>query len=1248
MKIKFFEKNIFDPTAREKPTIRTNDKVKTGLGNITSDYKKQYKSEPLERQIRQIKIPIENLKFYTDGSKFMGTFKKVDITSGEPEIISSVETAGRTKRINVELSTQITPEMQDEETSSDTQFIREPKLFNPACFINIGNFFKRFSDGWSDLNSYINAYSSNDSFQRVSKFRAFWDFMRSSLRQQLYHPDIYVRNLQLQTKTLPPEIGSLSDISDNEVTLDAVDDRNQRAIPVEIKYGILKNTITDIQYWKYSGKIKNEYSIKDFSLYGYGGSAKVITPLRHKVSMENAKATQVKQNGDPLDNGFSEFMNNYAPINLQTTDFVFTPWGSSPSYGFIITLSAKYNNFLNNYKSLYSIFNDVFQPYFLRWTRNDIRYLTLVALDQVNSVFIDITYVRGFGSTISQHGINQAQTSLNSELSALSEQIEILLRESAPDNIQPVFPVNRLPGRSKNLTLSDGSIGLAPAENRVLLNGDYVTNRGKTRETPPTGTPWSPGEDMQSIERTEFFTFATLSLTRGKMRPAGADISETALQNFKDDILPIGLSPPGDNSYQIVDMDELGDFIFIKNNGLEKINRNEIQSLIIKYLDNSQDTARFGSDGRQVDWNTQEDIGWQLMIASLFRALKYDFANQLLRSSRSGADAINSPDLGIFTRFYNANRNNLENLRRIFTSKRTIFSLELLTTFVDLNIEDRNLLQTITRSDWPWVKLSALNYKQPEEGQTQGKIVMFLTRAEEAPVPNRNYFDSVQIAGRPLSFSTAEYQDYLNKDDSDNEYKQRGAEYKWPANKNFLSEESTVPLIFKKAGTSRTLGTRSSDLVRKSTVKTVEKKVFPRFLAGLKVIDFDFDSTKFEITFEGNIAATRFQAISVKSPEGVFITRELRPTGTGFTRTQVGNNTNFKWENIPDFFNLKNNKEYVFEITAGANNEELKLFIPRPGLPGFHFVEDLKIQDNDLDFTLRKFGSFDISSQFINVSIQNPNGTDFIAAQDEQDGEYETDLDADLDNQIDYSFKNAAQGKRALVSGDKFNLVFTVQDLPSFELSIVKLTDIYIDTVVILNTNLDDVFLIDQLDQDLIHPSDVNIFKSEIENGLRHIVLFLKQPITAKNINLINRRLAGSSKSREIGQILLLKKIGEFSQFGDVSPKVNQSKVTTRTQIGNSHVISRQKAINYNINMPALSKQADWELAQDIFSRAADYNEFLIWVSGGDIVKNRENVNGFRFVDIVKSLTMNEENIVFEDGRLNSGLNFAIQTVQVE
>ena len=539
MKIKFFEKNIFDPTAREKPTIRTNDKVKTGLGNITSDYKKQYKSEPLERQIRQIKIPIENLKFYTDGSKFIGTFKKVDITSGEPEIISSVETAGRSKRINVELSTQITPEAQGEETSTDTQFIREPKLFNPACFIDIGNFFKRFSDGWADLNSYINAYSSNDSFQRVSKFRAFWDFMRSSLRQQLYHPDIYVRNLQLQTKTLPPEIGSLSDISDNEVTFP----RDRREI--EIKYGILKNTITDIQFWEYSGKIKNEYSIKDFSLYGYGGNAKVITPLRHSVSMENAKATQVKQNGDPIDsNGFSEFMNNYAPINLQTTDFVFTPSGSLPNFsGFTITLNAKYNNFLNNYKSLYNIFNDVFQPSFLRWTRNHIRHLTLVALDQVNSVFIDITFVRGFGATISQPGIDRVQTSLNSELSILSQQIEILLRESAPDNIQPVFPVNRLPGRSKNLTLSDGSIGLAPAENRVLLNGDYVTNRGKTRETPPTGTPWSPSDDKMStetkMERTEFFTFATLNLTSGKMRPAGSDISETALQNFKDDILPI-------------------------------------------------------------------------------------------------------------------------------------------------------------------------------------------------------------------------------------------------------------------------------------------------------------------------------------------------------------------------------------------------------------------------------------------------------------------------------------------------------------------------------------------------------------------------------------------------------------------------------------------------------------------------------------------------------------------------------------
>ena len=458
----------------------------------------------------------------------------------------------------------------------------------------------------------------------------------------------------------------------------------------------------------------------------------------------------------------------------------------------------------------------------------------------------------------------------------------------------------------------------------------------------------------------------------------------------------------------------------------------------------------------------------------------------------------------------------------------------------------------------------------------------------------------------------------------------------------FYRAEIESHWYFRKRGTSETNAVNISRQVQKTTVKTESKKLFPPVLGGFKVGDFDFDSTKLEITFLEKVKATDFQSLAVKSQNGLeFITRELRATDGTFM--DEGQGTKVSWTNQPEFFNLKRNKTYIFEMTKGANNSENRFFIPRPGQTGFHFIKDFKFSENDIDFSLINNGSEKDNTPFINFSIKNKNGTIFKSVLNEISAVKKSTKEG-----FDYSFTDGAQGLRDLIAGDKFDLEFSVQDFPQLDINLIKLTDIYFDTLVLLNTNIDDISLFDQLGNDLIHPADIEQFKSETENGLRHIVLFLKNPVTSGQVTLVNRRIIGSDNQRKIGQIFAMKKIGSFTQFPRVRPTLSHGKTITTDQENKSHVKSLPTGLNYSLTFPPLSNPQDWRLAQDLFSRASDYNEFMIWVSGGDIIKDRPGIRGFQFSDIVKSLVGNEENIIFEDDRLNSGLTFEMLILEVQ
>ena len=182
----------------------------------------------------------------------------------------------------------------------------------------------------------------------------------------------------------------------------------------------------------------------------------------------------------------------------------------------------------------------------------------------------------------------------------------------------------------------------------------------------------------------------------------------------------------------------------------------------------------------------------------------------------------------------------------------------------------------------------------------------------------------------------------------------------------------------------------------------------------------------------------------------------------------------------------------------------------------------------------------------------------------------------------------------------------------------------------------------------LIHPSDVKQISSFEEDGKRHWVCFLNNPIVKKSVTLKNRRITGHGETRKIGQIFLMKRIGEFSQTPFVNVNVSNEKRVYSSQFNKSHIKTLPEVINYDLSFKATDKQADLLLAQDLFSRVSNYNEFITWIHGGNIEDQKVfSMKGLRFIDLIKSLTADNFNFHYVDGRVTSGITFNMTLKEV-
>ena len=135
MKLTFFEKDLFDRDAYEKPTISVNSqdtnqrelvkKIATPLseGSFISGEK--------NKKIRTIRIPAEYLDFFVDGSKSTGSFKHIKLTSGEPEIVSRTTAPQVTKSINVSFNVNARLRALDETEREPTTIQDNPVTYQP-------------------------------------------------------------------------------------------------------------------------------------------------------------------------------------------------------------------------------------------------------------------------------------------------------------------------------------------------------------------------------------------------------------------------------------------------------------------------------------------------------------------------------------------------------------------------------------------------------------------------------------------------------------------------------------------------------------------------------------------------------------------------------------------------------------------------------------------------------------------------------------------------------------------------------------------------------------------------------------------------------------------------------------------------------------------------------------------------------------------------------------------------------------
>ena len=1265
MKLTAFERNPFDDTAIQSPTIETGDRGQAGqdIKDIKDDYTKPYLSSKSKQAIRTIEVPVEYVNKFTDGKTFKEAFKIVNITSGEPEIIYNTKQPAVTKKIDVSLKATANINKIEDEEDRETQDFPQAEInfgsvdYNALINILLGTeaieFYNSDSKPYFDLNTN----------ERISAKRALQRFLRSNnsslvmsednlsnLQSRGFYRTAY-KSIARQTTLIPGMNGSYvyRKYYGNQFDDSRPYGYNDFLIPYRF-VGSIRHIYASFQFClkKLSELILPFYQTKEIS--------------ERNITYLNTVATSdpnAGRGGDTRPINYPVSIANYAPINISASDFSIKTYSGTLSAGsrweirqnrageteyylkrdntvyfyYGIKLPSRYDKYFRDRRTAGEnrVQRTVFYTYYTSGIRNERRYNESERRSFV--VEFDTSTVAVYGRSGSAGDVNDdlspsallerikrqqadriSTSSLNNLANTLSGQARGFVGDYRQQETINNQVLNATPYKDPDLNLAKESLGIT--RRNIAINGkDFGEIELVVR-------------NVQSRIPNNLFQIAQyLKINKDPI-------------NFRN--IPLVSPHPGFPQFSMNGTGVSYNFVGLQSNSLAVTKQDERTQIRSKNnpdrIVNIRDRAR---PNRWDDFLTLlfnfSDIpdpievkrnGWSVPRPSfpgyanarlfaigdfLSRQFNPKFPLAIQHSLDTNRDK-SQPDISDWLSYGGS----------IPTQARS-----LIVTILDqpLTAEEEepeesvvNLLSSIDRG-WPWVQVREIDYDRDS-----GRIILGLGRTRQAPIPPRTFFDSILIAGRSFESAKANY----SQDIED-----RIARWSWPASRNFIARGGRVPLILKKKGVSQTNPISESKMIRKATVETNSYKELPNVIGGLKVEDISFDANGFFIEFSGSVANSDFSALYISS-QGRPITRELLPADA--VRTESQGTTKYEWRGLPEFGALRENKSYDLNLILNGENQSGAFFIPRPDKVHWNWPVDMVKLDNGVkvDFMANSQAN---RLDFISMAILNENQSVFLDWKS-----YEQWAQNKKNGVVEASFTGGALG--ALAVGDKKILALQVKDYPEFAVNFLKTTDFLFDTIILLNTNLNMVYLRDQLGNDLIHPTDFKSIKAVNESNLRHILIELNNDIVSKQVSMFSRNMI-KYDYRKIGQVLLLKKIGSFDQFPKIRVLSSKDRKVTQDQLNLSHIKALPESINYDMLFPAVLSEKDLILAQDLFSRVSDFDEFLIWVSGGDIAVKSPGMKGFRFVDIVKSLIVNEFNFGYIDGRFSSGVDFDMNIRQV-
>lgn len=1303
-KLTFFEKDVLDLTSRENVTITSSDNKSEDAFKVRDhNLKNQFVSEKKSKTFQDVEIEAEYLHFYSNGNEQKGVFKKTELTSGEPQIVKQAFDLREQVEINTQFEALVNKnKVLREETDAclspdQTLIIANPfnyslplHQFHPNLRVQIGTLTYELIKGFEDYIDRVITPSGEDGIPPIDqgKLYSFIDYLnRSSDNDRVFASNFYG---SLTDEGLE-NLDSLPTI--REIDLGSV----EKNINHNVNYTISKNSnkyfseditlpinLTGTYIEKSIAKIK--------SIGLRNGALGFLTQRETRIEDLNLGTdANFSRSGFKYDFSIDAFRNFSAvqsiinAINITLSDIRGSQrylGESNGRYKFEFTLRVRItpesNRFLNlDFHETMGIVDTIGSV--IR-EHSDVNgdLGTTFDEDSQDIIFKDEKLISEFSLPESDRSAAGARRQARRGVEEARRSILMTINDELPDEIVKIVTGlfnDDLEEINNELDISNLSRG----DINSILNSISLPDRGSSEDLTSEQVGFEGNADILINQVDINQTSKSGSVRYTKISESKEGILDN--QKFK---LDMGFIPIT-NNLNLRSIPLVEDFSTLRN--LQAINQRLESDPIELNFDNrdyllneidSDNTSIFKlaeRDDDDPDYTNQDIQRVTLTNLNTGRSSNYqgslvnaNLRTLILRKSSTGSNQ----DFKDFLteELFNDNKLTFNDLRTADASSENLIRQAI--SFADVNLEiqltmshglrsgeqgvsqnaqdnfDRCIedaerariekrripVDLIERVDgsFPFVSVNAIRRRN-------NRLLLYLSRkTERAPAPAQNFFDSMQILGRTYNFMDANYR-VIKKNTRDVDINNNPfpsvdvSQYSFAISEetegNQIANSSNLNLIFAKSGTFQRRNYGAEKLIQKSTIETISEKQIDKVINGVAISSFDFDDNFFSLTFKGKPKG--FSAVRIYDKEGnTQLIRDLDPVNAEITSIEGG--AVYTWMDLPEFKILRDNKEYRLGILRGANKKEPKVFITSSGENGFSFLKDASLSDAGFQFNL--IATNNAPSSFFHFKLQNETKDLQIAS-------------LPINSLIKTGEKYIANQSIELPDlNDKLKFIFKTERLPVLDISFMKLTHIYFDTIVLLNTNILDISLVNTLGNSLVHHTDIKEFKSVKEGGERHLVLFLKNPISSMEVKLRNYLTNDSSDQRKIGRVMLLKTIGSFSQYPFVSPSLNLNKVVTRSQFSNYHVKSNPSSINYQLTFPPLANEDDVALAQDLFSRSSDFDEFVVWTTSGNLPQ-RKNIRGFRFKDLIKSLCSNEMEFNYSDGRFSSGVQFEMSLVQV-